>query len=492
MSIVLVVDSRDDWLGSFEGVQTVDPREYLTDPQFSSRRGTKVYNLCRSYAYQSLGYYVSLLAEARGQRPIPDVTTIQDLRGTAAIRLIPQELEELIRKSLEPITSDEFTLSVYFGRNVAQRYEKLSRELYSLFQAPLLRFTFGRRGNKWRLRRASAIGLKSVPDNHRQFVSETALNHFAGRFISRHKRQQTRYDLAILHNPKEGDLAPSNEAALKKLCKAAQGLGVAAELIQREDGGRLLEFDALFIRETTAVSHYTYEMARRAEATGMVVIDDPLSILRCSNKVFLAELLARAKVPTPLTLVVHRKNIDQVGEQIGFPCVLKRPDSAFSQGVVKAMDIAELKAKLSEFLEDSELVIAQRYMRTDFDWRIGILDGRPLFASKYHMARGHWQIAKHEQGVSTRFGKAETLPVELAPRKAVAMAQKSAALIGSGFYGVDIKEAEGNFYVIEVNDNPNLDSGVEDAVLRDDVYVRIVESFIRRIEARKKSIHGDF
>ncbi|MCA9125812.1 MAG: RimK family protein [Planctomycetales bacterium] len=486
MNIVFVADSRDDWLGSFDGVQTTDPSEYLTDPQFSARRGTKVYNLCRSYSYQSLGYYVSLLAEARGQRPIPDVMTIQDLRGSTAIRMIPQPLEDLISKSLEPITSDDFTLSVYFGKNIAKRYEKLSRELYSLFRAPMLRFTFGRREGKWRLRRASAIGLKSVPENHRQFVSEVARKHFAGRSISTRKRHATRYDLAILHNPAEGDLAPSSETALKKFCKAASALGVAAELIQREDAGRLLEFDALFIRETTAVAHHTYELARRAEAAGLVVVDDPLSILRCSNKVFLAELLSRAKIPTPNTLVVHRRNAEQVSERIGFPCVLKRPDSAFSQGVVKVQDFDELKIKLAEFFEDSELVIAQQFMKTDFDWRIGILDDRAIFASKYHMARGHWQIAKHQQGESTRFGKCETLPVELAPRKAVAMALKASSLIGSGLYGVDVKEAGGKFYIIEVNDNPNVDSGVEDAVLRDDLYERIVEFFIKRIEQSKQ------
>jgi glutathione synthase/RimK-type ligase-like ATP-grasp enzyme len=219
----------------------------------------------------------------------------------------------------------------------------------------------------------------------------------------------------------------------------------------------------------------------------MVVVDDPLSILRCTNKVYLAELMHRAKVPTPRTLVVHRRNTDRVAEMLGFPCVLKRPDSAFSQGVAKANDAQELNQRLAEFFADSELVIAQEFMRTDFDWRIGILDGRPMFASKYHMARGHWQIAKHsDSGKKPRFGKCETLPVEMAPRKAVAMALKAANLIGNGLYGVDVKESDGHFYIVEVNDNPNLDSGVEDAILREELYRRLMEYFVRRIEAKKQ------
>ncbi len=106
-------------------------------------------------------------------------------------------------------------------------------------------------------------------------------------------------------------------------------------MIGRDDYARLAEFDALFIRETTNVSHHTYRFARRAAIEGLVVMDDPESILKCSNKVYLAELLGRHKVPVPRTLVVHKDNISLVGEELGFPCILKQPDAAFSQGVVK-------------------------------------------------------------------------------------------------------------------------------------------------------------
>ncbi|TWT94001.1 RimK family protein [Stieleria varia] len=489
MNIVIVAEPGDDWLGRFDGVQTITPSEFMSTADWTLKRGTRIYNLCRSYSYQSMGYYVSLLAEARGQRPIPDVMTIQDLRGTSAIRLIPPALEELIQKSLRSITKDEFVLSVYFGQNVAEKYDRLCKELYGIFQAPLLRFKFTRR-SKWRLRSASAIALNGVPETHREFVANAASNHFARRSLARVKRQAMRYDMAILHNPDEGELAPSNDVAIKKMIKAAANAGIAAELITRHQAGRLLEFDALFIRETTAVAHHTYRLARRAEAAGMVVIDDPLSILRCTNKVYLAELLQRAKVPIPKTIVVHRWNADKVADELSFPCVLKRPDSAFSKGVVKANDAAELKLRLDEFFDDSELIIAQEYMLTDFDWRIGILDGEALFACKYHMAKGHWQIAKHsDAGVKPQFGRCDTLPVELAPAKAVSAAVKAAGLIGNGFYGVDVKEVDGKFFIIEVNDNPNLDSGVEDDVLKDKLYRIIMESFVRRIEASKQVVN---
>ena len=80
--------------------------------------------------------------------------------------------------------------------------------------------------------------------------------------------------------------------------KAAESLAIRPELITRDDYGRLAEFDALFIRETTYVNHHTYRFARRAASEGLVVIDDPVSIVRCTNKVYLAELLQRYRIPS--------------------------------------------------------------------------------------------------------------------------------------------------------------------------------------------------
>jgi glutathione synthase/RimK-type ligase-like ATP-grasp enzyme len=100
------------------------------------------------------------------------------------------------------------------------------------------------------------------------------------------------------------------------------------------------------------------------------------------------------------------------------------------------------------------------------------------------MAPKHWQIMKHG-GEETEYGRYESIPVEVAPRAAVRTALKAANLIGDGFYGVDVKESDGEFYIIEVNDNPNIDAGVEDSILRDELYERIMRVFLNRIEQRK-------
>ena len=89
------------------------------------------------------------------------------------------------------------------------------------------------------------------------------------------------------------------------------------------------------------------------------------------------------------------------------------------------------------------------------------------------------------QDIFVRYGKIETLPIELVPKKVVRTALKAANLIGNGLYGVDVKEVNRKCYLIEVNENPNIDVGVEDGMLKDDLYLRIMEVFLRRLEAKK-------
>jgi glutathione synthase/RimK-type ligase-like ATP-grasp enzyme len=484
---LIVVDDPRAWPFKVPDVEVVDARAYLTRPEYSELRGVRLFNLCRSYRYQSAGYYVSLLAEARGHRPLPSITTIQDLKSQSIVRLVSDDLDGLIQHSLAPIQSDKFTLSIYFGKNLARRYDRLSLHLFDLFQAPLLRALFAKVEGDWQLRSIQAIPASEIPEAHHDFVVSVAREFFAGKRARPRRQAPTRYDLAILYSP-NGANSPSDPKAIQKFIKAARGLGLGAEVIGRDDFARLAEFDALFLRETTAVNHYTYRFARRAQGEGLVVIDDPESIVKCTNKVYLAELLQRHGVPTPRTLVVHKGNIDQIVPTLGLPCVLKKPDSAFSLGVVKVNSEEELAEQLARFLEDSDLVVAQEFVPTTFDWRIGILDRRPLYACKYYMAQKHWQIVKHEDGGKRRYGKFETVPVELAPRKAVRAALKAADLIGDGLYGVDVKQSGDKFTVIEVNDNPNIDSGVEDAILREELYRRIMGVFLARVQQRKSGV----
>ncbi|MCC5904720.1 MAG: RimK family protein [Balneolaceae bacterium] len=484
MHQLVVVNNPENWLLDIPGVQVISAKNYITDPQYIALRNAKVFNLSRSYRYQTLGYYVSLLATARGHKPFPNVLAIQDLKSKTIIRIVSDELDVLIQKSLKPIQGKRFTLSIYFGKNLAKRYDKLSGRLFDHFQAPLLRAEFFRKDKEWFLKNIQPIATSEIPGEHRPFVSEMAQEFFKKRYRGVSKKE-SRYDLAILVNPDE-KMPPSNEKAIRKFIQAAEALHFYTELITKDDASRLNEFDALFIRETTHVNHHTYRMARRAAAEGLIVIDDPESILKCTNKVYLAELLNKHNIPAPDTLIIQSVQTNMVQEKLGFPCILKQPDSSFSQGVVKADNVEEFVHMAENLFEKSELLIVQRFIPTEFDWRVGILNRCPLFACKYFMARQHWQIYERPDDGKIYEGDSETIPADEIPPHVLDTAIKAAALIGDGLYGVDLKEVDNQSYVIEVNDNPSVDAGLEDAVLKDELYRKIMLELLRRIEEKKK------
>jgi glutathione synthase/RimK-type ligase-like ATP-grasp enzyme len=485
MRNVLVVNRESHWPLDVDNVEVVTPRRFLTDSSFSEGR-MRVFNLCKSYRYQTTGYYVSLLAEARGHRAIPSVTTLQDMRSPTLLRSVADDVEDLIQTSLRKADPPRFVLRIYFGETLERSCRELGHKLHNLFQAPLLQAVFVKM-DRWVLTQLSPLPIAKVPPEDRDRLPDLAHRYFGKKQFRHPVIQHNPYDMAILVDPTEAS-PPSDKQALGRIETAADKLGFDVEFITREDYSRLSEFDALFIRETTSVNHHTYRFSRRAYAEGLVVVDDPWSILRCTNKVYLAEMLAKRRIDCPRTTIVQSSsNLANLTRnwELGFPCVLKQPDGSFSRGVRKAETAAELRDLLHEFFKTSDLVIAQEYVESDFDWRIGVIDRRALYACKYFMAGGHWQIYDWQAEPDKAYGAWETLPIEIVPVEVVETALRAANEIGNGFYGVDLKQIGGRVLVIEVNDNPSLEANVEDQVLGQRLYERIIEFFLAQIAAAR-------
>jgi glutathione synthase/RimK-type ligase-like ATP-grasp enzyme/mannitol/fructose-specific phosphotransferase system IIA component (Ntr-type) len=229
---------------------------------------------------------------------------------------------------------------------------------------------------------------------------------------------------------------------------------------------------------------HTFKFAKKAAAEGMPVIDDPGSILRCTNKAFLAELLRENGIATPPTRLVSRRTLARFEDTLSYPVVLKVPDGSFSRDVKKAQDFRQFKDIAQAMFKDSEIVLVQDFMYTAYDWRVGVLAGEPLFVARYHMVRDHWQIMKHSGAGQSTEGRTEAVAIHDTPKCVLDTAISAARLIGDGFYGVDLKQTEAGAFVIEINDNPNLDVGAEDKVLGDEVYPRLLAHLLARFEGR--------
>ena len=483
---LVVVDRVEDFPWDMPGCRVVTARDYVREPAPPRASSVRVVNLCRDHSYLSLGYYCSLLAEGRGHRTIPSIEVMLDLHWKRLLRIALPEVSDLVGKTFKaPADAGPVTAHIYFRQSDEPRLAEVARRIFDLFRCPILKVSLHHRGGEWEIADLAPVAIRDLSDARKEAFREAMERYVRAAWRQQRATTPARYSIAILHDPGEA-LPPSNARSLDKFVKAGAKLGVEVELITRADYGRLLEFDALFIRETTALDHHTYRFAKKADLEDLVVIDDPRSILRCTNKIYLAELLQANNVPTPKTLVIDRKGVGRVGAELGFPAVIKIPDGSFSRGMYKVADNAELKAAAAKVFQESDLIIAQEYMRTDFDWRVGVLDGRPIYVCQYEMARGHWQIVKHEGEGQHTEGGSRTLAVEDAPPAVVETALRAASLIGDGLYGVDLKETPKGIVVIEVNDNPSIDAGVEDLVLKDELYQTIIGFFVDRLDRRSQ------
>ncbi|MBF0153491.1 MAG: RimK family protein [Magnetococcales bacterium] len=491
----IVVDRSPDWKWNPEGFHILTADDYLAQPlvQTKSSGPGRIINLCRDYHYLSGGYYCSLLAEARRQLPMPTMADILDLSGRKLYAFALPELEasltRILKRLADPPTQD-FSLYVFFGHADDPRFRALGDELFDIFRFPLIKVRIRRKTKRWAITSIRPLGLHQVHTAQRAFFETTLRAYTRAPARRKANRVPELYNLAILYDPHE-NLPPSNPKGLERFARVARTLRMEVELITRKDYHRIPEFDALFIRETTGLNHHTFQFARKAELEGLPVIDDTSSIIRCANKIFLFELLASHGLPTPKSISLDRlcfnpQRIAAMEEWLGYPMVLKVPDGSFSRGIHKANNRAELEEHAARLFIESRLILAQEYMYTAFDWRIGILNGRPLYASQYHMSRNHWQIYRHQPDGTVTGGGFRTMAVEEAPADVVETARRAAILVGTGLYGVDLKQNGRGVHVIEVNDNPNIDHGVEDKAIKDLLYTRILREFIDRIEAGRR------
>ncbi|MCQ8876913.1 RimK family protein [Pseudoalteromonas shioyasakiensis] len=457
---LIVVDNNEQSLAhASENVITFNT--YLRDYPKHNEPKTRIINLCDTSQYLSKGYYCSLLAEARTHQVLPSVKTINALRSGQHLAVNETDLNSLI----------------YFGTVPPKAQEKAAKAIFKQFPAPILCID-----EQGRLQQGS-ISLLNC-EQHSRFV-EKLIEFTQTQWRISSSQRRYRWDMAILvdHNEK---VPPSDKDAIARFIKAAAKLGIFAQALSFDEITNIAQFDALFIRQTTAIDHLTYRLATKAQSLGLVVMDDADSILRCCNKVYLHDAFNYQKVPSLKTVVVADQTtatIEQLEHTFSYPLVLKMPEGSFSKGVFKVSNRDELNTKLTELFEFSALVLAQEYMYTEYDWRVGVLNGRAIYACRYLMARNHWQIYNHD---AKRFfsGGFETLPTFELPKVVLDAALKACKTVGKGLYGVDVKEQQGRAFVLEVNDNPSIDHKVEDAYLGDELYMIIMDEFKQRLEAR--------
>jgi glutathione synthase/RimK-type ligase-like ATP-grasp enzyme len=242
---------------------------------------------------------------------------------------------------------------------------------------------------------------------------------------------------------------------------------------------KIPEFDALLIRTTTDPRFPAYIASKLAWEAGLTVIDEPAAIIACSNKVHMYKLLKRVnipKIPTTFLLKDHlnHEEIQGAFDLLGNPIVLKAPYTAFSKYVEKAENEETFTEICKRYFRISDIVVAQKFLPTSFDWRIGILDNEIIFACKYHIPTGRWKHGTRKKGgKSVIWGETEAIKKETLSTRLREVAIEASKPFGRGLFGIDIKEISGEYLTVEVNDNATIYADEEDTEDRD-IYEKII------------------
>ncbi|MEZ5357471.1 MAG: RimK family alpha-L-glutamate ligase [Candidatus Zixiibacteriota bacterium] len=267
--------------------------------------------------------------------------------------------------------------------------------------------------------------------------------------------------------------------ALMRLSLEARKLGHRVDFLFRPDMYKIPEYDAIFIRALTDPLNSAYVAARTAEIHGVKVIDDPDSIRICCDKVCMYSRLVHQNIPIPDTRIVERHEINEAVTkkllaELGKPLVLKAPNSSFSKYVEKAESVKEFLDVAKRFVRRADRIVVQRFVKSSFDWRVGVLGGEPLYVCQYGIPKRRWKILTHTAGGRTIEGTVHAVPIKDAPQELLDVAVAASNAIGGGLYGVDLKQVDNGYIVIEVNDNPTINAGDEDQA-NSEIYERLIK-----------------
>lgn len=254
--------------------------------------------------------------------------------------------------------------------------------------------------------------------------------------------------------------------ALIRCRDVAEEMGHDVEFIFPVDINKIPHMDALFIRARTDPMNITYVAARMAAFHGIPVIDDPRSIQICADKINMYSHLIQKNVAIPETVFLSKDDLTEetaarLLDKFGAPLILKEPSTSFSLRVEKVNDVAEFTRVARRFIKMSDWIVVQQYVESKYDWRIGVLGGKLLYVCKYTIPSVTFKIQASVNGHIVYCG-VQSVPEKDVPPHIIRLGIDAANAIGNGLYGVDIKNNNGDACVIEVNDNPSIESGEDD------------------------------
>lgn len=231
----------------------------------------------------------------------------------------------------------------------------------------------------------------------------------------------------------------------------------------RYRGEDLNNFDAIIPRIASNMTRYGTAILRQLEMQGVYSASSSIAIARSRDKLRSLQLLAKAGVGIPKTVVSRNTtDIDNLLEQLGgMPVIIKLARGTHGNGVVLAETKKAAKSVLQAFYltnDDGTNILLQEFVKESAgtDIRAFVVGSRVVASMKRQSLDDDFRSNLHKGGEGTVIKLTEE------ERK---MAIKAAKAMGLNIAGVDMMRSARGPLILEVNASPGF--GIEKVTGRD-------------------------
>lgn len=246
-------------------------------------------------------------------------------------------------------------------------------------------------------------------------------------------------------------------------------------------GEDLAQFDAIIPRIASNMTRYGTAIVRQLEMQGVYSISSSIAISRSRDKLRSMQLLAKAGVGIPKTVVSRNSaDIDNLLDKLGEPpVIIKLARGTHGNGVVLAETKKAAKSVLQAFYltnDDGTNILLQEFIKESAgtDIRALVVGGRVVASMKRQSLDDDFRSNLHKGGEGTVVKLTEE------ERK---MAIKAAKAMGLNIAGVDMMRSERGPLILEVNASPGF--GIEKVTKRD-VASAVIDYVERNAKRRPK------
>lgn len=246
-------------------------------------------------------------------------------------------------------------------------------------------------------------------------------------------------------------------------------------------GEDLGQYDAIIPRIAANMTRYGTAIVRQLEMQGIYSVSGSLAISRSRDKLRSLQLLAKAGVSIPKTVVSRNTaDIDDLLDKLGgAPVIIKLARGTHGNGVVLAESKKAAKSVLQAFYlqnEDGTNILVQEYIKESAgtDIRAFVVGGRVVASMKRQSLDDDFRSNLHKGGEGSK--------VKLTDEERK-MCIRAAKAMGLNIAGVDFMRSERGPLILEVNASPGF--GIEQITGRD-VATPIIEYIEQNAKRRPK------